>query len=101
MHIYVLFFFDIDRGFDNWMIKYHEKDEQTCVRDTPPTSSIMKAPDILTKDNASTHSKDNEAQGTNGDMPPLSPDGSEPSSSISEPPIHPDNPDNPDNQDKL
>jgi phosphatidylinositol 4-kinase type 2 len=71
------------------MIKYCEKDEQTC-RDIPPTSSVMKTPDILTKDN--------EAQGANEDMPPpLSPDGSEPSSSISEPPPHSDNQDKLDN----
>ncbi|CAB4485190.1 uncharacterized protein OCT59_004000 [Rhizophagus irregularis] len=79
-----------DRGSDNWMIKYCDKDEQTCIRDTPPTSKVMKAPDILT---ASTYSKNNEdnlipAQGTNVDVPPpLSPDGSEPSSSFSESPI--------------
>ncbi|RIA90805.1 phosphatidylinositol 3 and 4-kinase-domain-containing protein [Glomus cerebriforme] len=85
-----------DRGPDNWMIKYCVKDEQ-CIKNTPPTSKVMKAPDILTKENATTYSKDNEAilisaQGTNGDAPPpLSPDGSEPSSSFSEPLLHLDN----------
>jgi hypothetical protein len=95
-YINIYFSFDTDRGADNWMIKYCDKDEQTCIRDTPPTSKVMKAPDVLT---SSTYSKNNEdilipAQGTNGDMPPpLSPDGSEPSSSFSESPIHLDNQD--------
>ncbi len=78
------------------MVKYCDN-EPNCISNTPPTSKVMKVPDISTKDNASTHSKDNEAvsipaQETNGDVPPpLSPDGSEPSSSFSEPPSHPDN----------
>ncbi|GBC03992.1 hypothetical protein RclHR1_05450002 [Rhizophagus clarus] len=88
-----------DRGSDNWMIKYCDKNEQTCIRDTPPTSKVMKAPNILT----STYSENNEdilnpVQGTNGDVPPpLSPDDSEPSSSFSESPINLDNQDKSDN----
>ncbi|CAG8444093.1 15316_t:CDS:2 [Funneliformis caledonium] len=83
-----------DRGSDNWMIKYCEKD---CIMDIPPASNVMKVPDISTNGNASIHPKGNEAisippQGTNGDAPPpLSPDGSELSSSFSEPPSHTDN----------
>ncbi|CAG8731144.1 12928_t:CDS:2, partial [Acaulospora colombiana] len=35
-----------DRGFDNWMIKYCDKDERDCFTSTPPKSMTMKAPDV-------------------------------------------------------
>ncbi|CAI2166965.1 9914_t:CDS:2 [Funneliformis geosporum] len=86
-----------EKGSDNWMVKYCDKDEQGCITNTPPASNVMKVPDISAKENASTHPKRNETisippQGTNGDVPPpLSPDDSEPSSPFSEPSSHTDN----------
>ncbi|CAG8540079.1 28018_t:CDS:2 [Dentiscutata erythropus] len=41
-----------DRGLDNWMIKYCEKDENDCPIITPPKSKVMKTPDVLSKNSA-------------------------------------------------
>lgn len=43
----------LDRGSDNWMIKYCEKGENNCVINSPPKSNVMKAPEILPKDSSS------------------------------------------------
>ncbi|KAF0485592.1 phosphatidylinositol 4-kinase type II subunit alpha [Gigaspora margarita] len=41
-----------DRGLDNWMIKYCEKDENDCTIITPPKLKVMKTPDVLSKNSA-------------------------------------------------
>ncbi|CAG8573861.1 11449_t:CDS:2 [Diversispora eburnea] len=42
-----------DRGLDNWMIKYCETDGNSSITNSPPKSSVMKAPEVLSKDNSS------------------------------------------------
>ncbi|CAJ0766028.1 686_t:CDS:2, partial [Entrophospora sp. SA101] len=41
-----------DRGLDNWMVKYCDKDENDCIITSPPTKSMgMNVPKNLSKDN--------------------------------------------------